>query len=138
MNKLIILQGIPGSGKSTFAKSWVEENPESRIIVNRDSIRRMLGPYWIPSREKLVTKIERSMIKLGLDKEYDVIVDSTNLNPKTLDNLINIGLKYNAIIEFKRIDISLEQAIKNDKNREFPVGEKVVTDFYNKYVKDYE
>lgn len=78
------------------------------------------------------------MIKLGLDKEYDVIVDSTNLNPKTLDNLINIGLKYNAIIEFKRIDISLEQAIKNDKNREFPVGEKVVTDFYNKYVKDYE
>jgi hypothetical protein len=35
----------------------------------------------------------------------------------------------------KKFDISLEEALKRDKEREFPVGDKVIIDFYNKYEK---
>lgn len=47
---------------------------------NNDDIRNMLGDYWVPSREKLVT--EANMITFALIKGYDVVVDNMNLNPK--------------------------------------------------------
>lgn len=131
MSKLLILQGIPASGKSTFARKWVEENPKTRVVVNRDSIRRMLGAYWVPSREKLVDRIEEYMIKEALLQEYDVCVDATNLNPKTTKKLEQIG-KDSEII-FYEFWIDLEEAIDRDSKREESVGKEVITIFYNKY-----
>ena len=133
MPKLLILQGIPASGKSTFAREWVNEDPSNRIIVNRDSIREMLGPYWMPSREKLVTGIEDDVITNGLFQGYDVCVDATNLNPKTVRKLMSYENYNDCEIEFKYFKISLEEAIERDKNRSRSVGEKVIRDFYKKY-----
>ena len=133
MNKLLILQGIPASGKSTFAKQWVEEDPKTRVIVNRDSIRRGLGVYWVPSREDLVSEIEMSMVEMVLMNDYDVCLDSTNLNPSYLSKWVKFADEHKYIIEYKKFDISLEEALERDKNREFPVGEKVINQFYNKY-----
>ena len=133
MNKLIILQGIPASGKSTWAKQWVEEDPKTRVIVNRDSIRRGLGVYWVPSREVLVSSIEEHSVFEALDMGYDVCLDATNLNPNYLEKWKEIADLLNSPIEYKKFDISLEEALERDKNREFPVGEKVIIDFYNKY-----
>ncbi len=42
MKKLLVL---PASGKSTYAVNWVNENPEHRLRINQDSIRRMFGNY---------------------------------------------------------------------------------------------
>ena len=131
MNKLLILSGIPASGKSTYAKQWVEEDPKTRVIVSRDSIRRGLGVYWVPSREDLVSTIEEFIVSEALLSGYNVVLDATNLNPLYLKNLTDlVNMIDKAIkIEYKKFDISLER----DKNREFPVGEKVINQFYNKY-----
>lgn len=43
--KLLIVQGIQGSGKSTFATKWVLEDLEHRVRWNNDDFRRMLGKY---------------------------------------------------------------------------------------------
>ena len=80
--KLIICRGIQGSGKSTWAKQWCHEDPEHRVRFNNDDIRNMLGDYWVPSREKLVTEAKANMITFALIKGYDVVVDNMNLNPK--------------------------------------------------------
>lgn len=134
MNKLLILQGIPASGKSTFAKQWVEEDPKTRVIVNRDSIRRGLGPYWVPSREDLVSTIEYHMVTIALSQDYSVCLDATNLNPKYQQQWVDLANYYSRTeLEYKTFDISLEEALERDKNREFPVGEKVINQFYNKY-----
>ena len=42
MSKLILCQGIQGSGKSTYAKKWVAEDPEHRVRLNYDDLRNML------------------------------------------------------------------------------------------------
>ena len=41
MNKIILTQGIQGSGKTTWAKAWVAEDPEHRIRINNDDITSM-------------------------------------------------------------------------------------------------
>lgn len=79
---LIICRGIQGSGKSTWAKQWCHEDPEHRVRFNNDDIRNMLGDYWVPNREKLVTEAKANMITFALIKGYDVVVDNMNLNPK--------------------------------------------------------
>jgi predicted ABC-type ATPase len=54
MKKLIILQGIPGSGKSTVARSWQAENQGGRVIVSKDALRLGRGVYWVSGGRKII------------------------------------------------------------------------------------
>lgn len=134
MNKLIILQGIPCSGKSVWAKQFVLEDPLYRIRVNRDDIRFMFGKYWVPQRESLVSTIEATCVEEALASGYTVVLDATNLNEKYLNYWKNLARVNNIEIEYKKFYISLEEAIERDKLRiENSVGEKVIKNFFEKY-----
>jgi len=135
MKKLLILQGIPGSGKSHWAKEFLKTNSTDWVRVNRDDIRSMLGEYWLPKREVLVTEIEIQSVKSAFEQGYSVILDSTNLNQKYLKNWIEYCKNNSIEIEYKMFDINLETAIERDKNRNRSVGEEVIKNFYNKYIK---
>lgn len=133
MQQLILTVSLPGSGKSTFAKAWVLEDPTHRIRVNRDDIRRMLGPYWVPSREDLVTQLEHSSIKHAIHKKYSVIVDATNFRT---DIISNLSLRLGIDPEIKDFtDVPIETCIERDKNRpkEEQVGEEVICNMAKKY-----
>ena len=139
MSKLIICRGLPASGKSTWAKQWVFEDPEHRVRINQDDIRLMLGKYWVPSREKLVQEIQFDAVVEALSKEFDVVIDNTNLNKKVLDQfnrLIKTFEDYE--IEYKDFfDTPLSVCIERDKNRDLQVTEKVIRSFYNNYKDKY-
>lgn len=139
MSKLIICRGLPASGKSTWAKQWVLEDPEHRVRINQDDIRLMLGKYWVPSREKLVQEIQFDAIVEALCRKFDVVIDNTNLNKKVLekfDRLIKTFENYE--IEYKDFfDTPLSVCIERDKNRELQVTEKVIRGFYNNYKDKY-
>ena len=81
MAKIILCRGIQGSGKTTFAKQWVLEDPEHRVRFNNDDIRNMLGKYWVPSREKLVHALKVNFIMMSMRMGYDIVIDNMNLNP---------------------------------------------------------
>lgn len=139
MSKLIITRGLPASGKSTWAKQWVLKDPEHRVRINQDDIRLMLGKYWVPSREKLVQEIQFDAIVEALCREFDVVIDNTNLNKKVLDQfnrLIKTFEDYE--IEYKDFfDTPLSVCIERDKNRDLQVTEKVIRSFYNNYKDKY-
>jgi predicted kinase len=139
--KLILCRGIQGSGKSTWAKAWVAEDPEHRIRINNDDIRNMLGPYWVPSREDIVTKAKKEIAIYAMDNGYDIVVDNMNLNPKEIqywETVVNyhngyMGKEITYEIEFKDFFISLEECIRRDAMRSNPIGEKVIRDTWRKY-----
>ena len=131
MSKLIICRGLPASGKSTWAKQWVLEDPEHRVRINQDDIRLMLGKYWVPSREKLVQEIQFDAIIEALSREFDVVIDNTNLNNKVLDQfnrLIKTFEDYE--IEYKDFfDTPLSVCIERDKNRDYKLQKKLLEVF---------
>ena len=140
MNKLILTRGIQGSGKSTWARQWVEEDPENRVRINNDDIRNMLGKYWVTSRENLVSSIKENMAEEAINRGYDIVVDNMNLNPKEIlfwkdmvkmANMDPDGYKYE--IEFKDFFISLEECIRRDAMRPNPIGEKVIRETWKRY-----
>lgn len=131
--KLLVLQGIPASGKSTWAREFIK-GKESWIIVNRDSVRNMLGDYWAPAREGLVDLIEEDIMISSSNLNYNIIVDATNLNPLTILKWEKFAEDNNMEIEFRRFNIALDEAIRRDSLRENPVGAKVIKNFYFKYI----
>ena len=140
MKKLILTRGIQGSGKSTWARQWVEEDPENRVRINNDDIRNMLGKYWVTSRENLVSSIKNNMAEEAINRGYDIVVDNMNLNPREvklwekvveLNNEDPDGYKYE--IEFKDFFIPLEECIRRDAMRPNPIGEKVIRETWKRY-----
>ena len=138
--KLILTRGIQGSGKSTWARQWVEEDPENRVRINNDDIRNMLGKYWVTSRENLVSSIKKNMAEEAINRGYDIVVDNMNLNPKEIlfwkdmvkmANMDPDGYQYE--IEFKDFFIPLEECIRRDAARPNPIGEKVIRETWKRY-----
>lgn len=145
MNKVIVLQGLPGSGKTTWAKEWIKEDPEHRVRFNRDDIRNMLGVYWVPSREDLINSMYLEFLNDAMLKGYDIVIDNMNLNKDTLKEIEDevadfnewIGLTDSDIryeVDYKDFfSVPLDMCIERDSKRENPVGEATIRKIYNKY-----
>ena len=138
--KLILTRGIQGSGKTTWARQWIEEDPKNRVRINNDDIRNMLGKYWVVEREPLVSEMKQYLTQAAMDRGYDIVIDNMNLNPKEvkfwekvveLNNEDPDGYKYE--IEFKDFFIPLEECIRRDAMRPNPIGEKVIRETWKRY-----
>lgn len=138
MAKIVLCRGIQGSGKTTWAKQWVLEDPEHRVRFNNDDIRNMLGKYWVPSREHLVSDIKKDFMVSAMEFGYDIVVDNMNFNPKEIEyyeNLVDSTLGYMNCysLEYKDFFIPLEVCIERDSKRENPIGEEVIRKTYERY-----
>lgn len=146
MPKIILCRGIQGSGKTTWAKQWVLEDPEHRVRFNNDDIRNMLGKYWVPSREGLIKDLKGLFLWEAMSYGFDVVIDNMNLNPKELEyyeRVLNdwnnpkgvipdvVRPKYE--LEFKDFFIPLQDCIDRDSKRPNPIGEEVIRATYEKY-----
>nr|DAG90839.1 MAG TPA: polynucleotide kinase [Crassvirales sp.] len=133
MPKIILCRGIQGSGKTTWAKQWVLEDPEHRVRFNNDDIRNMLGKYWVPSREPIITTMKNSFISGAAIFRMDVVIDNMNLNSKELDYWKDIARMFNYDLEIKNFFTPLQDCIERDSKRPNPVGEEVIRKTYEKY-----
>lgn len=141
MSKLIIMRGLPGSGKSTWAKAWVNEDPINRVRLNWDDMRNMMGPYWIPERENtgVLKELREKFLKHMMKRNWDIVCDNMNLNPKEIEFYENIVKEFNEdghpyTIEFKDFFIPVEECIRRDAMRANPIGEKTIKSLFHKYM----
>jgi predicted kinase len=133
--ELIILCGISGSGKSSFAKFLFDSYPQKYTIVNRDKIRELIFGYtedsivhyWtktdVHKYEKEVTEYEDVLIYEGLNKGKTVIVDATHLKRSYLERFKYWNVKTYMNILFT----SLEECIDRDLQRSRRVGVDIIT-----------
>lgn len=123
MSKLTIMRGVSGSGKSTWAEAQA-----NALVVSRDRIRAAVfgsadQDYYavdkdvLRRKEDLVTKIQDTSIAEGLRAGMHVIVDNTNVRPKFIKPIVEIGFKAGADIEVKVVDVPLDVALKRNKMR---------------------
>ena len=102
MSKIILCRGIQGSGKTTWAKQWVLEDPEHRVRFNNDDIRNMLGKYWVTSREVLVRALRDTCVHRAMDESYDIVIDNMNLSNLeyvAYRDMVAFHKRYKTIIE---------------------------------------
>lgn len=138
MNKIILTQGIQGSGKTTWAKAWVAEDPEHRIRINNDDITSMWGqPFGTPGLYERLKNTRVYMICRAMSEGLDIVIDNMNLSNSSLKEIQTITEDNDYVIEYKDFTkVPLEVCIERDSKRENPIGEKIIRDTYNKYIKN--
>jgi predicted kinase len=136
MNKqLIATVGLPGSGKSTWAKEQVRLYPSVYKRVNRDSLREMLDPVFTKQNEKIITQFRDFAIKCVLDSGFSVIVDDTNLSSQVRHHLQDLACLNSAeYVEQDFTKVPLDLCIKRDKERVASVGEQVIKNMYYQFL----
>lgn len=138
MTTLRITRGLPASGKTTFAKTWVAKSPKTRVRVNRDDLREMLFGKRVGltfEQEKAVTSASQTIARTHLEPGLDVIVDDTHLRPKYIRPWQEIAQQVNAVLEIQDFPVDVETAVIRDAGREHTVGETVIRTLAAKYLR---
>lgn len=137
MNKKIyVTKGLPGCGKSTWAREFIDKNLANVINICKDDLRAMLhNKHFSKARENYIQDI-RDMITInGLENNFSVIWSDTNLHPMHEKRAQEIAKQFDAqveVIDFTHIPI--ETCIQRDLKRLESVGERVIRDNYRKYL----
>lgn len=90
VNKLIIMCGAPGCGKSTYAKEYCKKYPET-VYVSRDEIRFSLlaeDEYYFSHETEVLEKFYTNIAN-ALREGKDVIADATHLTKKSRKTCID-------------------------------------------------
>lgn len=143
MQQIIVLIGISGSGKSTYAKEFIQKNP-SYLRLSRDDLRRSLLPvplndYWKWDNkrkdpiERVVTQLEKTALTAALDGGWNVLLDNTHLRERTLNDILKQVENRTVLVTFRPFDVPLDEAIRRDAARPDVVGEAVIREQFSRY-----
>jgi predicted kinase len=138
MKKVLILSGLSGSGKSTFARQFCTQN-SNWLRVNRDDLRRSLlavslpDYYTWPERERnrvetVVNELQKNTILESLRLGWYVVIDNTNLKLSYLNQFRKLLAGHFDEVEilYVLIDTPLDECIRRDRERPDSVGEAVI------------
>ena len=126
MAKMIIMVGLPASGKSTTAKEIIAAEGNT-VRINKDLLRTMLHFDKFTGKNEGITKqTARAVAKELLQAGKNVIIDDTNLNPGTVQGWVDLAKECNAKIQYVRMDTSVSECIERDADREKSVGRDVI------------
>lgn len=117
MSKLIMMCGVPGSGKST----WIKNNKTDEMLwVSRDKIRfdklKEDDDYFAYEDEVFEQFLEE--INWGLEMDKIVIADATHLTKKARAKVLNKVRKFADEIEAIVMDVHLITALERNDMRE--------------------
>ena len=126
-NTLYIAVGLPGSGKSTYAKNFIKgKNIE---YLSSDELRAVYGK---DETDQSVTSIVFGHIKRKVDEFLkdgkNVLVDATSVNRRERSDYINTAKKYGAKVVAIVFKMDRQGLIDRNKKRG-EQGGRVVPDF---------
>ena len=119
--KMLLYSGLPASGKTKAALEWLAEDPNNRFRCNYDDLRlELFGLGW-----KFNFKDERFMQQIAHDRVVrafqagkSVVIDNTNLTPKSRERWKQVAQKNNAIVIEEEFDTPVKLCKERDAKRE--------------------
>lgn len=136
MTTLTITRGLPGAGKTTWAKEWVAESPTTRARVNRDDLRAMIFGQRAGltfEQEQHITAAAHGLVRTHLRRGLDVVADDTNLRPKYVREWRKVAASCGAEFDVREFVVDVTDVVARDAARAYPVGEHVIRRMVEKY-----
>ena len=133
---LILLCGIPGSGKTTWAKNYISKNPDF-VHLSSDAIRAELyGDENIQGNPVEVFTLMQKKAVESLNAGHNVVYDATSMTRKDRAGIISMCPKFTHI-QCNIIWAPIETCIERDATRERTVGKEVIDRMLKRFQMSY-
>lgn len=116
---MIIMRGLPGSGKSTIAHAWIGSY-DNRVIISRDDIRHTMFHYsgvGTKEQESVITTLVEQAIDTNISAGHDVIIDQTLMRRSDARGMGKIGVSHDATVMYVNVDVDVDTAMSQMQNR---------------------
>ena len=131
MNKLVILSGVPGSGKSYFSKTIKKLKNSHVYVVSSDDLRALIGGSQSNlNNDRLVWKMFYGLAKVyAQDPNGIVILDATNVT-----STLRVDYNKEIALLFDEVDLvlwNIPREIVSNQNlqREYPIPPEALDHF---------
>lgn len=128
MTKVVLLRGLPASGKTTKSQEYLAYG--NFVRLNRDDLRDSLfkGLDWSGKREKVVMQVQMSMAVRAIDAGYSVVIDDTNLTKYHKDRWEGLAKDTDSSFVVDEVKTDYNECIRRDRLRHIKrVGDHVIT-----------
>jgi len=130
--KLIVMVGISGSGKSTFANGL--KTSLNATVIETDGIRaELFGDANDQSQGGRVFGVAKKRVADSLDQGKNTVIDATSLTPRDRKDWVNIALGHGATPEAYVVKTDLATAKKRNGMRHRQVPEFVIDKQFAKF-----
>jgi predicted kinase len=134
---LVILVGIPGSGKTHYAQNYISNCQKHTVHLSSDGIRAELyGDESVQGNPVEVFSLMQKRAVEALNSGYDVIYDSTAMTRKDRAGIITACPKF-VKIEAHIIWAPIETCIERDAARDRTVGKAVIDKMLKRFQAPY-
>ncbi len=136
---VVLVAGLPGSGKSAFAREHFAKTGHRR--VNRKEIRRFLytmsrfgdpwrEAYFDQSDETLVRHVERRIVEHLLHSGQRVLIDDTSVNAASRADYVQMARQLKKRIGILFLNPPVLKCLETNRKREDPVSEGVISNLF--------
>jgi protein phosphatase len=137
VNKIIIMVGAPGSGKSTWIEKYKHSHPYVSVLSS-DALRAVFGKdendQSVSGKvfQYMETEADR-LVKNG----NTVLIDATNMHREARKPWVELAKKYRKIIEAYVFVLGREELIKRNQKRGEDGGRNVPADVIDRMLNNY-
>jgi len=133
-NKIVALVGIPGSGKSTYARKLCSENPIYRRINNDD-----LGAMSCLTVQEVSAHLERYSLSSRIAAFYVElglvpVLDNTNTHPNVPTAIYTLAEQFQATVEWHILYTSFPLCVRRNDARTTPIPDEVMEGIYKQFI----
>jgi len=133
---IVLVCGLPGSGKSHFARTYFLQSGRKRI--NRKELRRLIfemsnfGRKWSEkdfesSDEFLVKHVEREIVEHLLQNHHKLLIDNTSISRESRKGYVSIAHRMGRSIGAIFLDTPVRRCIERNRAREDSLPEMVIS-----------
>lgn len=119
MNKIVMVAGISGSGKSTWIKQQISK--KGGVHISRDEVRFSIlkddDEYFAREKEVFRTFINKIQHEIDTGDLKTIYVDATHLNRKSRAKVLNQLKLGDTIVEMVWFDVPLKTCIARNNQR---------------------
>jgi len=122
-SRVIVMSGLPGSGKDTYVQRHFKDMP----MVSPDEIRRKHGiAPTDKSGNGTVIQEAKEQAKVYLRQGKDFVWNATNITRQMREQLVGLCMTYHAEVKIVYVEVPAAVLFAQNKQREYAVPEKAL------------